>query len=149
MDFAYLIQDSPLVFLVLSILLYSAALSTAITKRYIEQDLHWILVGGVSFALLCIAVLGVLHKSLDERSSGLLPRRFRLALRFMVAIALACSPLVIKTPSSTLLLLLLAGSLFLLLVVETLTKLGTVRVNLEEAQKMVEQPETVNAAANK
>lgn len=119
-------------FLVLAILLYSAALGSAITQTNIAKDQHYILAGGVSLTLFCIGTLGVLHKSLDKAKSGLLPRTFRIALRFIVAAAIACSPLVLRVQTSSLQLLSIGGLLIVLLAVETFSKLGTVRVDLDE-----------------
>ena len=85
--------------------------------------------------LFCVALLGTLHKSLDKAGSGLLPRSFRLALRFIVAAAIACSPLVPGIKTSSLQLIVVGGLLTILLIVETLSKLGTVRVDLDDIAK--------------
>lgn len=119
-------------FLVLAILLYSAAISSAITHRDISKHEHFVLAGGISLTLCCIAVLGLLHESLDTAKSGLLPRSVRIALRFLVAGVIAVSPLDLAHASSGLQLLTISACLIILLVVEIFSKLGAVRVDLSE-----------------
>jgi hypothetical protein len=47
------------------------------------QGVRWYFSGGLATALVCLALLGWMHKNLDVRGSSLIPWDVRLALRVM------------------------------------------------------------------
>jgi hypothetical protein len=79
----------------------------------------------MSAAIACVAIIGCLHKSLDRHGSSLLHRWQRLGFRFAVSLFFALFPLV-GLRSSTAVLGVYAGTLALLLVAETIGKIGAV-----------------------
>jgi hypothetical protein len=54
---------------------------------------HAFLSGGIASALVTIALMGWLHLDLDKAGSGLIPRKYRLITRLLVAIFFALFPL--------------------------------------------------------
>lgn len=94
------------------------------------QSLLWYLSGGIAATLACIALIGVLHRGMDQHRSGLIPRSVRLALRFLGSVLIAVMPL-FGPERTTAYLGIVAGILVAILIVETLGKLGAVRVDLE------------------
>lgn len=73
--------------------------------------------------MVTLALLGFMHKSLDANGSALLPHHYRLIARLFVGVIFATLPL--ADLSSTGLLGIFAGTLFALVLAETIGKLGS------------------------
>lgn len=106
-----------------------------------RAGLRWYFAGGTGVAVLCTALIGWTHLSLDAPHKSMLPRvrawlvlchrrisdkssqRLRLSLRVLVAAFFACMPLF--SPETDLAILgITAGVLMALLIVETIGKIG-------------------------
>ncbi|KAK4699823.1 hypothetical protein P7C70_g6433, partial [Phenoliferia sp. Uapishka_3] len=84
----------------------------------------WYFGGGLAVTMLSLALLGFCHKSLDADGSALIPHYHRLVGRLIVTAIFGTIPLA-NSLSSTALLAIYAGTLFLLVVGETAGKVGS------------------------
>ncbi|KAI5479161.1 hypothetical protein MNV49_004021 [Pseudohyphozyma bogoriensis] len=103
--------------------------SAATTKMVGEEDpsdrYRWFFAAGQAITMVTLGFFGLLHKPLDADGAGLIPRPFRVFGRFAAGVLFACLPLA-KTLSSTAVLGIHAGTLFFLIVSETIGKIGLV-----------------------
>ncbi|KAL8278950.1 hypothetical protein RQP46_008619 [Phenoliferia psychrophenolica] len=106
-----------------SLVLASAALPTLITTDNPSKRIRFYYGGGLGTTMLTLALLGFMHKSLDEDGSAMLSHHYRLVARVLVGVIFATLPL--ANLSSTGLLGIYAGALLALVVAETVGKLGS------------------------
>lgn len=95
--------------------------------------MKWFFSGGIATALACIGLIGTMHRGMDQYRSGILPRSVRLALRFAVAALLATFPL-FHPDDMTVTLGIVAAILSGLVAVETLGKLGAMRLDIDDTK---------------
>lgn len=116
-----------------SLILVSSTLPRLIGEEESRHGFRWFYGGSMAVAMACIAVIGLLHKNLDLAGSALWPHSARIGLRFAVALGFAALP--IKSDwSNAPFLGCYCGLLFLLVVSETLGKLGVVGRRYDEAK---------------
>ncbi|PWN32444.1 uncharacterized protein FA14DRAFT_181133 [Meira miltonrushii] len=76
-----------------SLILMSSTLSTMIHEEAVDQNFLWFFSASISIAMLCMAILGTLHKSLDRWGSSIVPKSARIASRFIIAAIFGVMPL--------------------------------------------------------
>lgn len=76
-----------------SLILMSSSLVKIIQQEAIEVDYLWFFSGSIATVMLCMGIIGMLHKSLDVWGSALIPKSARIALRFILAAVFAIMPL--------------------------------------------------------
>jgi len=96
-----------------------------IIYHVVDQGLRWYFAIGMSVIMICLGIMGFLHRSLDKPKTGIIPRWIRLSLRIVVGILFAVSPL-FDNDSSVLELGTYCGGLGGLVLAETFGKIGTV-----------------------
>ncbi|KAK4699824.1 hypothetical protein P7C70_g6432, partial [Phenoliferia sp. Uapishka_3] len=107
-----------------ALILASAALPSLVGESHPGQRIRWYFGGGLGTTLLSLALLGFCHKSLDADGSALISHHYRLIARLVVGVIFATIPLA-KSLSSTALLAIYAGTLFALVLAETIGKFGS------------------------
>lgn len=117
-------------FLPSALIIASASLTYIIPQGEVDKSLAWYFHGGIAAALACIALLGILHRGMDQQGSGLIPRSARLGVRFLGATLIAVLPC-FGPEGTTAFLGIVAGILGAIVIIETLGKIGTVRVHLD------------------
>ncbi|KAK4058903.1 hypothetical protein OIO90_000349 [Microbotryomycetes sp. JL221] len=75
------------------LILSSAALHQMVASTTSPRAVHWQYGGGLGVSLACIAIIGLLHESLDPAGSTRLSQLARALLRFAVALFFVLSPL--------------------------------------------------------
>jgi low temperature requirement protein LtrA len=76
-----------------ALILVGASMAALVAEQQVVQGLRWYFSGGVAIAVLCTALIGATHRSMDDANSSLVPRGFRLTARAMAAAVIACIPL--------------------------------------------------------
>jgi hypothetical protein len=117
--------------------LLSGSLKVLISREEATRGILWYFSGGIATCLLSIALLGMCHRSLDDHRSGILPRSIRISLRVLAAVFIAVTPL-FGLDNVLVHMGLICGVLAILVTLETLGKLGAMRVQLPH--------ETIHAA---
>ncbi|KAJ1023190.1 hypothetical protein NDA16_003343 [Ustilago loliicola] len=108
-----------------SLVLMAASLSSLISNEEIKGGYVWYFGGSLSCVLLCLALIGCMHRNLDVHGSTLVPRWTRIGVRFLASIEFGLLPLK-KDWNSLNLMGVVAGSLVLLVFFETIGKIGAV-----------------------
>ncbi|MCO5588070.1 hypothetical protein L7F22_042025 [Adiantum nelumboides] len=108
-----------------SLVLMSSTLVTMIGEARVDRAYFWFFAGSIGTSMLCMAVLGMLHKSLDRWGSSLIPKSARIGLRFLLAAVFYVMPLVRDWTSSEYLGM-HAALLAFAVAFETFGKLGSV-----------------------
>ncbi|PWN32443.1 uncharacterized protein FA14DRAFT_111934, partial [Meira miltonrushii] len=83
-----------------SLVLMSSTLVTMIGEARVDKAYLWFFAGSIGTAMLCMGVLGMLHKSLDRWGSSLIPKSARIGLRFLLAAVFYVMPLIRHWTSS-------------------------------------------------
>lgn len=116
-----------------SLILVSSTLPRLIGEKQSVHGFRWFYGGSMAVAMASIALIGLLHKNLDRAGSALWPHSARIGLRFCVALGFATLP--IKSDwSNASFLGCYCGLLVVLVVSETLGKLGVVGRRFDEAK---------------
>ncbi|WFD00129.1 hypothetical protein MYAM1_002875 [Malassezia yamatoensis] len=97
-----------------------------------DNGLLWYSSGSCGVALLCITFIGVLHRNLDRRGSTLLPRTIRLGARVVVGLLIILLPLMRKAWPTQEFLAVLVCLLTILVLFETVSKIGAVGRHYDE-----------------
>ncbi|KAG8806509.1 hypothetical protein FRC17_004953, partial [Serendipita sp. 399] len=113
----------------------AAAAHKMILKSKVDQGLRWYFAGGMTAIMVCLGIMGFLHKSLDKPGSGLIPRWIRLSLRIVLGGFFVTFPLY-SNESSVMELGVYAAGLGALVCVETVGKIGTVGNLVERSVRM-------------
>lgn len=113
-----------------STILLSASLTAAVKNDEFDDGLKLFFAGGTSVSLLLIAVTGTLHKGLDVPNTGILARSLRLGIRYLISVLVFCLPMY-GPDSATRSLGIVAIILSILVAIETLAKIGSVRMDAE------------------
>ncbi|SJX64267.1 uncharacterized protein SRS1_14916 [Sporisorium reilianum f. sp. reilianum] len=109
-----------------ALVLMAAALSSLISHEQIKGGYVWYFCGSASCVLVCLALIGCMHRNLDVHASTLLPRWVRsIGLRFVVAVEFAMLPLKGDWDSLSLMSV-VTGSLLFVVLLETFGKIGAV-----------------------
>ena len=109
-----------------ALVLMAAALSSLISNETIKGGYVWYFCGSASCVLVCLGLIGCMHRNLDVHGSTLVPRWARsIGLRFVLAVGLACLPLKEDWDSLSLMSV-VTGSLLFLVLFETIGKIGAV-----------------------
>lgn len=108
-----------------SLVLMAASLSSLISNEKIKGGYVWYFGGSLSCVLLCLALIGCMHRNLDVHGSTLVPRWARIGVRFLASIEFGLLPLK-RDWNSLDLMGVVAGSLVLLVFFETIGKIGAV-----------------------
>ncbi|SPO28447.1 uncharacterized protein UTRI_04844 [Ustilago trichophora] len=114
-----------------SLVLMAASLSSLISHDKIKGGYVWYFGGSASCVLLCLGLIGCMHRNLDVHGSTLVPRWVRIMFRFLASIEFAVLPLK-KDWNSLNLMGVVAGSLVFLVFFETLGKIGAVGRRFDE-----------------
>ncbi|PKI82839.1 hypothetical protein MVES1_003743 [Malassezia vespertilionis] len=115
-----------------SLILSSSALKKLIATQEAEGGYLWYWSGSCGVTLLCIGIMGILHRNLDKHRSTVMPRRVRLSARFIVAILVTLLPLMRKHWATLDFLGTCTGMLAFLVLFETCTKIGAVGRRYDE-----------------
>ncbi|PWN46711.1 hypothetical protein IE53DRAFT_322468, partial [Violaceomyces palustris] len=108
-----------------SLILMSSSLAKLVSHSEVSRGYLWYFGGSLATAVLCIGLIGLLHRNLDKHGSNLYPRWMRLVIRFVAAIIFALIP--IKEDWKTIHFMgCYAGILFFIVTFETIGKLGAV-----------------------
>lgn len=108
-----------------ALILLSSTLHNLVGNTHSEQGFRWYYGGSMSCVLGTTAIIGLLHKNLDVVGSAKWPHEARIALRAIVAAVYAAVP-ILDSLSNTAFLATYTGLLVLLVISETLGKLGAV-----------------------
>ncbi|KAJ1024947.1 hypothetical protein NDA18_004233 [Ustilago nuda] len=119
-----------------SLVLMAASLSSLISNEEIKGGYVWYFGGSLSCVLLCLALIGCMHRNLDLHGSTLVPRWCRIGVRFLASIGFGLLPLK-KDWNSLDLMGVVAGSLVALVFFETIGKIGAVG-RVYDAEKTME-----------
>ncbi|CDS02224.1 uncharacterized protein SPSC_05352 [Sporisorium scitamineum] len=121
-----------------ALVLMAAALSSLISHEEIRGGYVWYFGGSASCVLLCLGLIGCMHRNLDVHGSTLLPRWVRsIGLRFVVTVEFALLPLKEDWDSLSLMSV-VTGSLLFLVLFETFGKIGAVgrRFDAEKTREL-------------
>ncbi|KAI5479160.1 hypothetical protein MNV49_004020 [Pseudohyphozyma bogoriensis] len=108
-----------------SLIFASAATARMVTEVEPSLTYRHFFAGGQAITMITLGFLGLLHKPLDADHSALIPRPFRVVGRFAAGVIFACLPQA-ESLSSTSVLGIHAGTLFFLIITETIGKIGLV-----------------------
>jgi hypothetical protein len=122
-----------------SLVIVTSALHKMTTHNAVDQGLRWYFAIGMSVIIICLGIMGFLHRSLDKPGTGLIPRWLRLGCRIILGILFAVSPL-FGNHSSVLELGIYCGGLGGLVLAETVGKIGTVGNTVESKSDLVTPP---------
>lgn len=121
-----------------ALVLMAAALSSLISHAEIQGGYVWYFAGSASCVLVCLGLIGCMHRNLDVHASTLLPRWVRsIGLRFLVAVEFALLPLKQDWDSLSLMSV-VTGSLLFIVLTETFGKIGAVgrRFDAEKSREL-------------
>lgn len=107
------------------LVLMSSAMTQLIKEEAVDVRFLWYFSGSVSLVMICIGLIGLVHKSLDRWGSSMVPRPVRVGVRFVFA-ALFVSMPTLHTWTSLQFLGAHAALLTLAVLFETIGKLGSV-----------------------
>ncbi|KAF8665263.1 hypothetical protein AX16_000284 [Volvariella volvacea WC 439] len=106
------------------LILWSASLHQLVDHETVSKGVQWYLAGGLSVSLLCLAVIGWLHKSMDAKGSSLIPRNVLIVLRVAAAITCVLLPLSDNLNDSVHILSIHVSILIALVVLDAVGKFG-------------------------
>lgn len=115
-----------------ALILAGASLSELIKGKEEDGGLLWYFSGSCGTVLLCITLLGLLHRNLDRKNSTLLPRWIRLGARIVVGVLITLLPIMRDTWLTHEFLAVCAGMLASLVIFETVSKVGAVGRRFDE-----------------
>ncbi|SNX85717.1 uncharacterized protein MEPE_04426 [Melanopsichium pennsylvanicum] len=130
-----------------ALILMAASLSSMISNDEIKGGYVWYFGGSASCVMLCLGLIGCMHRNLDVYGSTLIPRWVRISFRFLTSIEFAVLPLK-KDWNSLNLMGVVAASLMFLVFFETLGKIGAVGRQYDE-QKAREMYASMDARGDK
>ncbi|KIS67964.1 uncharacterized protein UMAG_11048 [Mycosarcoma maydis] len=130
-----------------ALVLMATALSSLISRNEIKGGYAWYFGGSASCVLVCLGLIGCLHRNLDVHASRIVPRWVVIALRFGLAVEFALLPLRGDWDSLSLMSI-VGGSLGFLVLFETLGKIGAVGRRFD-AQKTIEMYADMDARGEK
>ena len=107
----------------------SAVLHNVIPADQADPSTLWFFHGSVASVLFSIAVIGLLHRSTDQPGTGIVPRPVRLLVRFAAVALIAVAPLFSPT-DSIYFMAIVASILVAVVILETIGKIGTARIDL-------------------
>lgn len=108
-----------------ALVLMATSLSSLISHQRLKGGYLWYFGCSTSCVMLCLGLIGCMHRNLDVHGSTLIPRSVRIGARFVVAIEFALLPLK-KDWLSLEVMSVVTGSLLFLVLFETLGKIGAV-----------------------
>ncbi|KAJ9474204.1 hypothetical protein PHBOTO_004273 [Pseudozyma hubeiensis] len=108
-----------------ALVLMATSLSSLISHERIKGGYVWYFGGSASCVLVCLGLVGCLHRNLDRWGSRLVPRWMVIGMRFVLAVEFALLPLKGDWDSLSLMSV-VTGSLGFLVLFETLGKVGAV-----------------------
>jgi len=108
-----------------ALILIPAALTKMMSRKHSSTGIRWFFCGGIATALGSITLMGWLHMDLDKKGSSLIPRKWRLVVRHLVAVMFALLPLA-KHLNNSAILGITAGVLTALVATEQVGKIGGV-----------------------
>ena len=114
-----------------SLVLLAASLSSLVSHDKVKTGYVWYFGGSAACVMVCLGLIGCMHRNLDVHGSTLIPRWARILFRFLAAVEFALLPL--KTDWNSLYLMgTVAGSLVFLVLFETIGKIGAVGRRYDE-----------------
>ena len=122
----------------------ASAIHKMILSGTIDQGLRWFFGGGMCVMMICLGIMGFLHRSLDKPGTGLLPRWVRLGLRILLGIFFVLFPL-FENDSSVLELGVYCAGMGALVLVETVGKIGTLGNVIEPKTDLLAPKEEPNS----
>lgn len=132
-----------------ALILMSAALHKLIPYASAEHKYIWIYSASLSVIMLVLGLLGMLHGSLDRHKTALVPHRWRVLQRFVLATAFGTLP-IYKGWSTVLFLGVSAGLLSFQTATETFGKIGAVgRYYDDERTNALREERAAKALADK
>ena len=132
-----------------ALILAGASISELIRSKEEEGGLLWYFSGSVGTVLLCITIVGILHRNLDKHRSTWLPRWVRLSTRLVVGILITLLPLMRQSWPTHEFLAVIAGILAVLVIFETISKLGAVGRRFDEKNAALVRRAKLTAFARK
>lgn len=106
------------------IILWASSLHAMVPEAHVEGAAQWYFAGGLAASLACLAVSGLLHRSMDVPGSPLVPRPVRLGMRVVWGVIIALLPLSDTLKDTTSLLAISACLLLVLVGFEVVGKIG-------------------------
>lgn len=130
-----------------SLVLMASSLSSLISHDEIQGGYVWYFGGSLSCIMVCLGLIGCMHRNLDVHGSTLVPRWMRILFRFLAAVEFGLLPLK-RDWSSLDLMGIVAGSLVVMVSFETIGKIGAVGRRFDAA-KSKELYEAMDASGEK
>ncbi|WFD44371.1 hypothetical protein MPSI1_003039 [Malassezia psittaci] len=115
-----------------ALILAGTSMSALIKSTKEQGGLLWYFSGSCGVVLLCITLIGVLHRNLDRRGSTLLPRTIRLGARVVVGLLITLLPLMRTVWLTQDFLAVIVCMLTFLVLFETISKIGAVGRHYDE-----------------
>ena len=110
-------------------------------NEFENKGYRWMFSGALATNVLCLAILGFLHKNLDMNGAARIPRSIRLGARLAAALIIALLPLSSALNETIKTLAVCAGTLLALVIFEMYGKLGSIGAGWEDmtAEEVVEE----------